>query len=633
MNRVNVFVRRQRIKKLDKWTMRAIIAEGFFIALFPSLAAAAVLFGTVTWFLRLQIDTKFKFRTLPFDVPAALFALISAISVFSSSARSFPLIYHYFAFVGIYGLTYILIGQNIRTREQVKTLVKALAASALLVVLYGYFQYIFGIDTADMKWVDPEKFPELRNRVFSTLENPNVLAGYLDIFICLALGVLAKVSGRTQKLAMIIAIVMLSTCLAMTYARGAYLTIVAVFIIYGIIQDWRILVFFIVVTAGLLYYDHSFVERLTSIFELTDSSQGLRVGIWVSTIAMIADHPFIGIGWGAYKYVYPHYDYYIKNADVIIYHAHNIYLNYAAEIGIVGAMSFFWCFFGTASMTLNLGTNEKFNAIKEKVLELVGRITGIEVKAHLLKFTNEAKNKYLIENGRLEKFIGYKEFVTNKIADLSEKFMNWISFSQNSEEVEETPKVSLVKKSEADTDISEAVNVKTYSTSTTYTSKTTYTTVSKSFSTTATYTTKTVTYATSKPAETKTVEPIDLDNIDESKYFILHKDNENEKSKSNVTKITDFKDETDYNDIDEESADKPMFDWNEVSAINNQQIAEGVKFGIGLAFVSIALNGLTDDLLFNIPTSMLLWLLTALGAAIESLPEEETPKARRYRKN
>ena len=70
---------------------------------------------------------------------------------------------------------------------------------------------------------------------------------------------------------------------------------------------------------------------------------------------------------------------------------------------------------------------------------------------------------------------------------------------------------------------------------------------------------------------------------------------------------------------------------NEVKAINKNQIAEGIKFGIGLSFLSMALNGFTDDLLFNIPTSMLMWILVALGAAIESLPEKEEVRRRNRR--
>ena len=66
-----------------------------------------------------------------------------------------------------------------------------------------------------------------------------------------------------------------------------------------------------------------------------------------------------------------------------------------------------------------------------------------------------------------------------------------------------------------------------------------------------------------------------------------------------------------------------IIDWNQGARINAQQISDGVKLGIGLAFISMTLNGLTDNLLFNIPTSMLMWLLGALGGALCLLPEND----------
>ena len=577
MNRADVFVRRRRIRTLEIWTMRAIIVEAFFLALFPSIAAAAVLFGTVTWVMRLALDNKFKMRALPFDTPAMIFALIALVSVFNSSSLNFELLYHFCSFVGIYGLTYLLIGQNIRSRQQVRAVVIALAASALLVVLWGYFQFVFGIDTADMKWVDPEKFPELRKRVFSTLENPNVLAGYLDIFICLALGVLAKVAGRTQKFAMIIAIVMLAACHAMTYARGAYLTIAIVFVIYGIIQDWRVFVFFLFVTGGILHYDAAFVDRMLSIFIATDSSEGLRIGIWTSTLAMITDHPFIGIGWGAFKSVYPNYDYYLKGANVEIFHAHNIFLHHAAEVGIIGAMAFFWYFFGTMLMTLELGANRKFNAIKDKVLSLIERIWNVGLKRKLAETAGEIKERYLIENGRLERLVRMKERTEDAIADASEKFIGWISLSKDDRE------------DDADGE------------------------------------------------STATVEKVSLKkkiSLKKTKLPITHRDKPIESERSDDNSIEDESEEKEAPRIKRimtptVDEDKKIFDWNEVAEISNRQITDGVKFGIGLAFLSMTLNGLTDNLLFNIPTSMLMWLLGALGGAISLLPENEEIKRRK----
>ena len=83
--------------------------------------------------------------------------------------------------------------------------------------------------------------------------------------------------------------------------------------------------------------------------------------------------------------------------------------------------------------------------------------------------------------------------------------------------------------------------------------------------------------------------------------------------------------ESEHVDEDENS----FFDLNEVIEIDNRQLTDGVKFGIGLAFVSMTLNGLTDNLLFNIPTSMLMWMLGALGGAISLLPENENVKRRK----
>ena len=72
--------------------------------------------------------------------------------------------------------------------------------------------------------------------------------------------------------------------------------------------------------------------------------------LWESTIAMILEHPLLGIGWGVYWKVYPLYDFFIQNDAVKIVHAHNMYLNIAAEIGLPGLLAFLACLFGHAHL-------------------------------------------------------------------------------------------------------------------------------------------------------------------------------------------------------------------------------------------------------------------------------------------
>ena len=505
--------------------MRALWAEAFFLTLFPSFATLAIILTTAACFFRLRIDNRFKMRSLPHDLPIALFLVLATASVFCSPVANFNLIYNFFSLAGLYILTYFMVGQNIRTPEQIKNLVKALGAATFFVVMGGYFQYFFGVEIADMKWIDGEVFPELRKRVFSTLENPNVLAGYLDVMICIALGLLAKFGDKKQKIFLVVAIVMMTACLIMTYSRGAFLTMAAVFIIYGIMQDWRVLIVFAALTGIVLYGDSTFSERIISIFnETLDSSEGLRVGIWVSTISMIADHPFTGSGWGAFQFVYPQYNYYLADTNIVIYHAHNLYLNTAAEIGIVGALAYFWFFFGTMLMALDLDSNKRYKVMTTTAQNFWQKFSEL--------FTRQY-DKLIASSSLFRRFSNLKFAWQRKFSDLTNNIFKSSASKEN------------VKKSKS------------------------------------------------------------RDNN------VVHHDELNHKSRR---KKSD-------DDFDIQKFSEPSTE--ELQELTDRNFLEGLRLGIGLAFLSMALNGLSDDLLFNMQSSMLMWLLAALAAACQIVLQTE----------
>lgn len=536
MDRISVFVRRQRIKKLENWTITAILAEIFLSAIFPQLAAAALIVGIITWFLRLQIDKKFKLRSLTFDLPITIFVLLGAISVFMSPARSFELIYNYCGIMGVFILTYLLVGQNIRTVEQIKDLMNAVAAAAVIVVAVGFFQYLFGVDISETNWTDLDALNNMQTRIFSTFENPNVLAGYLDVIICLSLGMLAKSGTRKQKLILSAAIIFLVLCLAMTYSRGAFLSIAIIFLIYGFLYEWRILALFAVGAAILFYQNSILLERILAIFMTTnDATEILRMGIWVSSISMVADHPFIGIGWGAYQNIYPQYNYYLTDTTQTIYHAHNLYLQTAAEVGIAGALAYFWYFFGTMFMALALNSNERYAKMKNAADEIAKRATESKLKK---EFDAEFV-KTFTEKKFLQSLAQIKSMFILRMAELTHQIFD--KFSKPPKTKTETEKKSepeLVHHEEMKFDAK-----------------------------------------TKKPADKNS----DDDNID----------------------IQKFAEETEL--------------FEDKKTKNDEQFINGVRLGIGLAFLSMALNGFIDDLLFNVPSSILMWTLGALAAAIEEL--------------
>ena len=586
MNRISVFVRRQRIKKLETWIMRTILLEAFFLALAPSVAAAAVLVGILAWFFRLQIDSRFKLRGLPLDVPVVIFVLFGAVSVFLSPARNFELIYNFCGIVGIYILTYILVGQNIRTQEQMLKVAKALTLSAFIVVMYGFFQYIFGVDISEMKWVDGEAFPELRKRIFSTLENPNVLAGYLDVMICLALGLFMKIQGSTQKIILAVVIGLLTACIAMTYSRGAFLAIAIVFVICGIIKDRRLLILFLILTGAIIYTDSTFLHRVLSIFtESIDSSEGLRVGIWVSTISMIADHPFVGIGWGAFKFVYPQYNYYLQDATQTIYHAHNLFLQTAAEVGIVGALAYFWYFFGTMFQSINFNSAEKYSKLKQDAKNFASSAKPSYFKEKLVEV--------ILTSKFLQTLANTKSLLSDRMAELANKIMDWFSFTPSEKDIRSSGKSD---EDFADEDLSE-VTEKNFSAIEIKNSESEDKNISAD---------KDKNISAEKNSETEKKSEVELVHHEELKWSSpplsrveRKKNSETEKKSSAARKVELFPRKI------------------SILRLTEYELIEGLRVGIGLAFLSMALNGMSDDLLFNIPSSILMWMLGALSAAIK----------------
>ena len=341
-------------EKRRKLCLMAVYAEAFFIALSPWAAAAALVVGVILWIYRFVKNPVREFVRTKVDKYILIFFVLSGLSVTGAMDPYFSF-YNWYNLVGAYLLTYELVTQTVKSREEVIRIIYVLGISAGLVILYGYYQFIFGINISDVAWVDANIYPELRKRVFSTWVNPNILAGYLNEVICVLVVFLSGAKSLKEKLLIGSFALAAALCLAMTYARGAIFSLGIIMIVYGVIKDRRILYLALVVGAAALILSPSLLERLTTVFTKIDTSSEMRLAIWEATIWMIIEQPFLGIGWGMYWMVYRYYDFYINDPNVTIYHAHNMFLNFPAEIGIVGAVAFFCVFFNA----IKTGLKEK----------------------------------------------------------------------------------------------------------------------------------------------------------------------------------------------------------------------------------------------------------------------------------
>ena len=320
----------------------------FLLPLNPFLFYVTLLPAVVAWLYNWRKKGEVALALPPLWQPGAVFLVCSFLSAFVSKDMAFSFM-NWALQPLMYALMYLLIYTTVSTEKEKEKALYAFLAGAVVTVVYGFFQYANAADmAADMEaqsWVDPERFPLLRRRMYSTLENPNLFGAYLLMIISILTAFTLR--ERAVKKRTVFAVILLSLllCLALTYSRGAWVSLAAIVLGLTLFYDKRFGLLFLLVPVVLAFYHGQVVERFLSLFSGEDTSVDLRFALWESTMAMIEEHPLLGVGWGAYFLAYPDYNFFIQEEGVLIFHAHNMYLNMLAEVGIPGGMAFLLAFF------------------------------------------------------------------------------------------------------------------------------------------------------------------------------------------------------------------------------------------------------------------------------------------------
>ena len=303
--------------------------------------------------------------------------------------------------MGRYVLIYYLVVNNINSTIQIKKIIWAMLTSAAVVTFYGFYQYLFGVNISVNEWVDGQQFPDLKLRVFSTLENPNLLAGFLVTMMSIGAGMGYKAATMKGRVMLFGLVTMFGVCLILTYSRGAWLSLLAVIGVYGMLCNRKIFWLLILLPVAMLCGHDAILERIMSIVNPTDTSSTLRIALWESTTAMIMDKPLLGIGWGAYWLVYPEYDFFLNNANVKIFHAHNMYLNIAAEIGIPGLITFLSIMYGHVRLALSVLRDSFESCSAGLMLGIIAAIGGIIINGltDYVMFNIQLSMLYWLLNG------------------------------------------------------------------------------------------------------------------------------------------------------------------------------------------------------------------------------------------
>ena len=197
---------------------------------------------------------------------------------------------------------------------------------------------------------------------------------YLVYYIPLSFA-LALFSRRWLRVIALVNLFLLIPCWVWQGSRMAWVAIPLSLLIITFIKDRKwvpILLLFFVMVELFLFSDNQ--RQIFSALFIADTWE-LPFEFWTIAITIFKDHPLFGAGIGMYENLYRQYEHLLQfsQTGAKYLHAHNVYLETMAEMGIAGILAFlgtFIVFFKTAFHSIR-ATADEYQTI---LLGLMGTI-------------------------------------------------------------------------------------------------------------------------------------------------------------------------------------------------------------------------------------------------------------------
>ncbi|MEB3172475.1 MAG: IctB family putative bicarbonate transporter [Cyanobacteriota bacterium] len=251
------------------------------------------------------------------------------------------------SYLGVYALLRELLAKQPRWWDR---LVAALLCGSLATSVIGIRQ-LFGNTEELARWADPNSVADGTIRIYGTLENPNLLGGFLLAVLPLAVAALLRWQPPLQRLFAASSLAAGLIALVLTYSRGAWMGLVAslavIVLLLALRQTrswpplWRRLFPLLLLLLGsaalvllVTQVEPLRVRVLSLVAGREDSSNNFRINVWLAALKMVEARPWLGIGPGneAFNLIYPLFQQPKFNA----LSAYSIPLEIAVEAGIPG---------------------------------------------------------------------------------------------------------------------------------------------------------------------------------------------------------------------------------------------------------------------------------------------------------
>lgn len=302
----------------------------------------------------------------PLAIPFAIFLFTAMLSMTAALSLQFAA-KEFVKWAEMFAI-YVFVANNLDAPKITRALI-ALVLAGLSEAAIGIYQFLFR--------VGPEGFALFGRfiRAYGTFEQPNPYAGYLGLIIPIVFGIVLGALFRRQKaldrdlsetrslrlaLFAVVSLAAMLAALGMSWSRGAWLGVAAGLVVTVIAQSRRAFAFsmaaalvlaFVIFLSSVNVIPNAIAARLSGIgdyfgvfdvrgVKVDDANFAIveRMAHWQAAWEMFSDHPLLGVGFGNYQVIYPVYA--LPHWSDPLGHAHNYYLNVAAEAGLIGLSAY-----------------------------------------------------------------------------------------------------------------------------------------------------------------------------------------------------------------------------------------------------------------------------------------------------
>jgi Flp pilus assembly protein TadD len=240
----------------------------------------------------------------------------------------------------VYAVVAFVASQRTQSRRKVSQLCRVVVISGLCVLAIGLVNRVFGQDR--ILGIVPTMVPS--SQLLTTFVNPNHAAGFLAFCSCTALGLSAQERAPAWRVGFLIAALVLSGATILTFSRGGMVSLVGGLVLFVVLERlhgsqsrgnrWMTTAvtafscsFLVMALIGSNRIVSEFVNTEAKILGIEEKMAAVR-----DTIPMIADHPFFGVGRGAFITVYPRYK--SSPLQLLFSHPENLIAQTISEWGI-----------------------------------------------------------------------------------------------------------------------------------------------------------------------------------------------------------------------------------------------------------------------------------------------------------